>query len=147
MNCRSPLCLKMRSGTLLSLSLCLCVSAVQLYSHVSPHELRSQPSMKMPLPSSLVVGRSSLVGHFQISFAQEKPPPPIVLQADLRGDGQTERLVLDPGKDPAVSLWRGTQRLWQDVRRRWRPWKLAVADLEGRGQKEIVVALHKSTRY
>jgi hypothetical protein len=67
--------------------------------------------------------------------------------ADLDRDGRPERVVLAPTRDPALSVWHGERRLWQGVRRRWQPWKLAIADVDGDGRREIVVGVHKSTRY
>ena len=71
----------------------------------------------------------------------------LAITCDLDRDGRTERILLDPAKDPSVSVWRDGQRLWADVRQHWHPYKIAVADLEGNGRSEIIVALNKSTRY
>jgi hypothetical protein len=70
-----------------------------------------------------------------------------VIVADLDGDGRAERVELRADRDPSVSVWRGSRCLWRGVPRRWRPWKLMTADVDGDGRREIVVGVHKSTRY
>lgn len=72
---------------------------------------------------------------------------PTVLQRDLDGDGRRERVVLDGRHDPALSVWQGSRRMWQGLPRRWHPWKLALADVDGDGRPEIVVGVTKGTRY
>ena len=82
------------------------------------------------------------------SAVMTRPTPgPQVIVADLDRDGRVERVVLDPGRDPALAVWRGGRRLWQGVPRRWRPWKLQIADMEGDGRREIIVGVQKSTHF
>lgn len=69
------------------------------------------------------------------------------ITVDLEGDGTPERVVLDARRDPTLSVWRGRKLLHRDVPRRWKPWKLAIADVDGNGRKEIVLGVYKSTRF
>jgi hypothetical protein len=69
------------------------------------------------------------------------------LTCDLEGDGAEERVVLDSRRAETLSVWRGKVRLWQGVPGRWKPWKLVVADVDGDGRKEILLGVHKATRY
>jgi hypothetical protein len=69
------------------------------------------------------------------------------LEFDLDGDGQRERISLYKESDPALSIRHGRRVLWRGVPARWKPWKLAVADVDGDGRREIVVGVYKSTRY
>jgi hypothetical protein len=41
----------------------------------------------------------------------------------------------------------GGKLLHRDVPQRWKPWKLAIADVDGNGRKEIVLGVHKGTRF
>jgi VCBS repeat protein len=70
-----------------------------------------------------------------------------IIVADLNHDGRTERVMLNPGRDPALTVWRGGRRLWQGVPRHWQPWKLKIADLDGDGRREIIVGVQKSTHF
>jgi hypothetical protein len=69
------------------------------------------------------------------------------VETDLDGDGRIERITLDSTRDPALSVSRGRRLLWEGVHGRWRPWKLAVADVDGDGRKEIVVGVFKATKF
>lgn len=70
-----------------------------------------------------------------------------VIDADLDGDGIVERIELDYKRDPALRIRSGKRLLWQGVHGRWKPWKLAVADVDGDSRREIVVGVFKATRY
>ena len=88
------------------------------------------------------------VAGLAVRVAMTRPTPgPQVIVADLDRDGRVERVVLDPGRDPALAVWRGNQRLWQGVPRRWQPWKLKIADMDGDGRREIIVGVQKSTHF
>ena len=68
-------------------------------------------------------------------------------EIDLNHDGRVERIVLDPAQDSTLSVWKGKHRLWQGVPKRWKPWKLMIADVDNGGRLEIVVGLTKTTRF
>ena len=72
---------------------------------------------------------------------------PSSIETDLDGDGRVERITLDAARDPSVRVTRGRRLLWEGVHGRWRPWKLAVSDVDGDGRKEIVVGVFKPTKF
>lgn len=80
---------------------------------------------------------------FHIS-AQARPS---LIKFDLDRDGKPELIVLDGEKDQTLSVRHGRRLLWQGVTRRWKPWKIMVADVDGDGQFEIVVGVYKPTRF
>lgn len=69
------------------------------------------------------------------------------VQVHLEEDQRTEMVVLEPARDMSVSVWRGGACIWRGVPKRLRPWKLAVADVDGDGRQEIIVGVYKSTRF
>src|SRR4051812_45308542 len=73
--------------------------------------------------------------------------PPTTIRFDLGGDGRRETIVLNREKEPALSVWRGKKLLWQGVHKRWQPWKLMIADVDGDGRYEIIVGVYKATHY
>lgn len=77
------------------------------------------------------------------------PPAPRVQEvwADLDRDGRDERILLDPAREKTVEVWRGKTLAWEGVPARWKPWKLTTADVNGDGTWEVVVGLHKATRF
>jgi len=79
--------------------------------------------------------------------AGARPAPPVRMAADLDGDGAVERVEFRRGASQAVSVWRGARRLWRGVPARWTAWKVVVGDVDGDGRAEIVIGVHKATRY
>lgn len=80
-------------------------------------------------------------------FSVRAQSPPTTIKFDLSGDGQRETIVLDREKEPALSVWRGKKLLWQGVHKRWQPWKIMIADVDGDGRSEIIVGVYKATHY
>jgi hypothetical protein len=101
----------------------------------------------LPRRYSLVLLGLALAGLGQGVVMAPSAPLSADLVADLDRDGRKERVALDAARDPSLTVWRGKRCIWQGVPRRWRPWKLATADVDGDGRREIAVGLHKSTRY
>jgi len=79
--------------------------------------------------------------------AAASPGGRFVLLRDLDGDERRERVVLRPARNLALSVRRGHRLLWRGIPRRWKPWKLAIADVDGDGKCEIVLGVHKATRF
>ncbi len=69
------------------------------------------------------------------------------LEFDLDGDGRPERLRLDKGSALSLSIRHGERVRWRGVPASWQPWKLTVADVDGDGRSEIIVGVHKATRF
>jgi hypothetical protein len=69
------------------------------------------------------------------------------LTRDLDGDGKIERVVLDGKREPALRVFHGRKLMWQGIPRGWKPWKLDSADMDGDGKREIVLGVHKATRF
>ena len=82
-----------------------------------------------------------------LADAPRGPARTTQILADLDADGVVERVVLDPLADPTVTVLRGDHVLWRGIPKELRPWKLAVADMEGDGRPEIVLGLRKGTPY
>ena len=71
----------------------------------------------------------------------------VELQADLEGDGLCETLILAAKGRHSLTIWRDGERIWQGIPRKWRAWKLQAADVDGDGVKEIILGVHKTTRF
>lgn len=79
--------------------------------------------------------------------AGPRVPAVTVIRADLDRDGVAERVVFDRPRPQTVEVWRGRRRLWAGVPRAWRPWKLAIADVDGDGHREIAIGIWKRTPF
>ena len=66
---------------------------------------------------------------------------------DLDGDGKIEKIVLDAKRDPALRVFHGKKLVWQGILRSLKPWKITTADVDGDGQREIILGVHKGTRF
>jgi hypothetical protein len=99
--------------------------------------------MKYCLLSIVVLG---LLAAFYAVRAR-RAPLSVTIESDLDGDGKTERVVLNAANEKTLSVWRGDKRLWQDVPKKWQPWKLTTADVDGDGKREILLGVYKPTRF
>lgn len=67
--------------------------------------------------------------------------------ADLLRDGRLVEVQLEPTAERTLQVRRADKLLWEGVPRRWRPWKLVLADVDGDRRTDLLVGLHKSTRF
>lgn len=67
--------------------------------------------------------------------------------AGFDSSGRKAVVILDPASANPVVIRYGGKAYSTLIRRRWHPWRVAVADLDGDGRQEIIVALYKTTRY
>ena len=98
-------------------------------------------------PIVVVILLLACIGFYTMRVRRSTALASAQMDTDLDGDGRTERIVLNAGQAETVSVWHGGKRLWQGVPKKWKPWKLTTADVDGDGKREIVVGVHKSTRF
>ena len=110
--------------------------------------------MRRATYASLALGIALVVGYFclptvhnRLRAGNDVAQQNATLSCDLDGDGQVERVVLDPTRDPVLSVWQGGRLLWSGVPKKWKPWKLTTADVDGDGARELLLGVHKSTRF
>lgn len=72
---------------------------------------------------------------------------PQEIKTDLEGDGRYENVVLSEEGSNSLVIWRDGKKIWQGIPRKWNPWKIQVADVDGDGMKEIIIGVYKSTRF
>lgn len=88
-----------------------------------------------------------LVAAFLLPDHIHAQTPPTVIKFDLDRDGEPELITLDAQKEQTLKIRHGRKLLWSGVTRRWEPWKIMVADVDGDGLYEIVVGVYKATRF
>jgi poly-gamma-glutamate synthesis protein (capsule biosynthesis protein) len=71
----------------------------------------------------------------------------VTRSVDLDSDGVAEQISFDPDRSPSLTVTNRTKANWSAVPANWNPWKLAVADVDGDGRKEIAVGIRKATRF
>jgi hypothetical protein len=69
------------------------------------------------------------------------------MSADLDGDGKAERIEVDAGRDPVLEVRRVGKPVWRGIPAAWRPWKLAIGDVDGDGKPEVALGVFKSTKF
>ncbi len=99
--------------------------------------------MKYRLLSIVILGLLAAV----YAVRARRAPLSVTMESDLEGDGKTERIVLNAANEETLTVGRGDKRLWQGVPKKWKPWKLTTADVDGDGKREIIVGVYKSTRF
>ncbi|MDH3529111.1 MAG: hypothetical protein OEQ28_06070 [Acidobacteriota bacterium] len=83
----------------------------------------------------LIISCCALVSHAEM------------IETDLDVDGSVERIEIDTTKAMSLRVFRGNRLLWEAVPKQWKPWKLAIADVDGDGKREIAVGVYKSTKF
>lgn len=81
--------------------------------------------------------------HGPITF-NELPQIPFPQHASI--NSKIDLVLVKSGKH-CLTVYKNKKRVWVDIPGRWHPWKLATADVDGDGKKEIIVGVYKSTRF
>ena len=69
------------------------------------------------------------------------------LKVDLNRDGVIETLVLDSKRENTLAIYHGKTQIWSGVPRALKPWKMITGDVDGDGKLDIILGVHKSTRF
>ena len=99
-------------------------------------------------PLALAVSAACEQDAAEVAAAPEtKTTAPLTASADLDGEGTTETIVVKPDSDPFLSVRHAGRLVWQGMPKRWKPWKMRLADVDGDGKLEIILGVHKTTRF
>lgn len=96
---------------------------------------------------ALALGR---VLTFGPTIDAERPPGKVSrteVAVTLDRSGRRATVIFDPSSATPVVIRHGGRSYSTLIPRRWHPWRVAVADLDGDGRQEVIVALYKTTRY
>lgn len=66
---------------------------------------------------------------------------------DLDRDGKSETLILNAKRDPSLGIYQGKRKTWSGIPRGWKPWKMTTGDVDGDGKRDIILGVHKKTRF
>ncbi len=69
------------------------------------------------------------------------------IAVDLENDGQTEVLFLEPENTLTLTVYHNNEKLWEGIPKKWKPWKLETADVDGDGILDIILGVYKKTRF
>jgi len=69
------------------------------------------------------------------------------IAVDLENDGQTEVLFLEPENTLTLTVYRNNEKLWEGIPKKWKPWKLETADVDGDGILDIILGVYKKTNF
>ena len=71
----------------------------------------------------------------------------VLLSRPLTPGGTAYSVRLDPAAEHPLQVWMGKRKVAEGLQRRYHPWALEVADVDGSGVDSIVVGLTKPTKY
>lgn len=71
----------------------------------------------------------------------------LLAQLVLHHGSLTAEIEFDPRRSHAVTTKVKGKLIWQGVPSKWKPWKAAVADVDGDGNEDLLVGLWMHTRH